>query len=926
MQFKRSLLSVALASALQTIALGAQAADETGAQLAAANEAAVTQEQSAEAKQAEADKAAAAKAAEEEQAIETLTVTGIRAGIERAIDAKRNADTLVEAISAEDIGKLPDASIAESIARLPGLTAQRVAGRSSTIQIRGLAEDFGTTLLNGREQVSTGNNRGVEFDQYPAELMSGVVVHKTQDAAMIGQGLSGTVDLQTVRPLAFDDRVMTANARIEKNSNGELNPGYDDMGNRLSFSYIDQFLDHTLGIAVGYAHLDTPSQANRWEAWGYLDYVDVDGVAGNDLLLGGSKSQAASVENIRDGYMAVIEYRPNETYSTGLDLYYSEFETEETLRFMETGLGWSGATGSNPVVEGGVVRSATYTGVRPVLRNDLNTKDDNIFAAGWKNEFHLGEQVTGLIDLSYSKAEQDQMILETYSGLGSSRNAAATDTVNYFQGNDHPSFSYGRDYTDPQAIVLTDPGGWGQDGFIKYPKVEDELKSLRMSAKNVFDDGMFSSLEAGVNYADREKMRASGLEAQLRLKGGSEVAVPSELIESSVDLGFTGIPGILSYNAGNALGLYDFDPLVHPDVANKNWTVNEELTTMYAQLNLDTSLGSLPLHGNIGLQSVHAKQSSDGLSVGFSEADAATPFSGGATYTDYLPSLNLILDLSEDQILRFGVGRQVARPRMDELRANNNYSVDVQKLEWHGEGGNPELKPWEANAADLSYEYYFGDSGYVSVAAFYKDLRTYIYKQTVAYDFSGFDTGDLLPANIPISDIGTFTRPENGEGGSLSGFETSVSLPFSLMADALDGFGLQASYSHFNSSISPQGPDNPDEPLPGLSDNVSNITLYYEAYGFSARISQRHRSPFLGEVQGFGGDRSKRFVDEESVVDAQLGYAFGEGSGLDGLSLLIQAYNLTDEPYREYDADKGDLPRVHNEYGRTLIAGVNYRF
>ena len=150
--------------------------------------------------------------------LDTVQVTGIRRGIESAIAVKQDATSVVEAISAEDIGKLPDVSIAESISRLPGLAAQRVAGRAQVISVRGLSPDFATTLLNGREVVSTGDNRGVEFDQYPSELVNGVTVYKTPDAALVGQGLSGTIDMQTARPLSFGERVIAVSGRYQKSS------------------------------------------------------------------------------------------------------------------------------------------------------------------------------------------------------------------------------------------------------------------------------------------------------------------------------------------------------------------------------------------------------------------------------------------------------------------------------------------------------------------------------------------------------------------------------------------------------------------------------------------------------------------------------------------------------------------------------------
>ena len=304
LKLERNLLSVALASATLMIATSAhaQSVDPTTTEQAAAQaaqasaQAAEAEKRAAEARARAADAEAAADEARTRSAtdLDGVVVTGIRRGIENAIETKRTSSSIVESISAEDIGKLPDLSIAESIARLPGLTAQRVAGRASTISIRGLAENFGTTLLNGREQVSVGHNRGVEFDQYPSELISAVTVYKTPDASLVGQGLSGTVDLQTVRPLAFPDRVISLNVRGEKNSLGELNDGYDDTGYRISGSYIDQFADDTIGVAIGYARMDSPGQAERWESWGY---PSDNGGAPGSFLIGGSKSQASSVEN-----------------------------------------------------------------------------------------------------------------------------------------------------------------------------------------------------------------------------------------------------------------------------------------------------------------------------------------------------------------------------------------------------------------------------------------------------------------------------------------------------------------------------------------------------------------------------------------------------------------------------------------------------
>src|SRR5690606_24279112 len=204
---------------------------------------------------------------DEQEAVELdrVQVTGIRSSIERSIDTKQTSTSIVEAISAEDIGKLPDSSIAESIARLPGLTAQRGRGRATPLDTRGCAGACSTATLSGREQASTSDNRGVEFDQYPSELMSQVVVYKTPDAALVGQGLSGTVDLQTVRPLSFDERVISVNARYDQNKIRDQK----ENGYRVSATWIDQFADDRFGVMVALSKMDSPQPGFQNETWGY---------------------------------------------------------------------------------------------------------------------------------------------------------------------------------------------------------------------------------------------------------------------------------------------------------------------------------------------------------------------------------------------------------------------------------------------------------------------------------------------------------------------------------------------------------------------------------------------------------------------------------------------------------------------------------
>ncbi|MCY4744162.1 TonB-dependent receptor [Pelomonas sp. UHG3] len=871
------------------------------------------------------------------QQLETVTVTGIRKGIEAAISVKRNSDSIVEAISAEDIGKLPDSSIAESIARLPGLTAQRVNGRAQEVQIRGLAGQFATTLLNGREQVSTGDNRSAEFDQYPSELLSGVTIYKTPDAALVGQGLSGTIDLQTVRPLNFASRAMALNLRAEKNSLGRLNPGAaSDKGSRFSFSYIDQFADRTVGVALGYARLDSPNQNNYFRNWGYptgngavgaTTYTDV-------RLPGGVQLRNESASQKRNGLMGVVQWKPSKDFETIVDAYHSTYERIALQRGFEAGLAWSGAQLVNPVVEGatqtgpnaykgGVLTKADYVGVKPVLRHDANDRDDTITALGWNSKLVLSPALTLVGDLSWSKAKRQESIMELYAGTGAG-GSGATDTfkVSLPVGGGLPTISAGLNYADPSLIKLVDAGGWGQAGYLKKPEVKDEIKSAKLSGKYSQELLFFSGIEGGVNITQREKSR-NVPEWFLDLKT-SPTTIPANMLFASNSMAYAGLGDFISYDARAAAAqFYNLRAnLGNKDIINKDWTVKETITTAFVKADIDSELLGMPLRGNLGVQAVNAEQESRAFSI---QGGTTSPTTRGTDYTDWLPSMNLTWQVANNQNVRFGVARQITRPRMDDMRATQSYGVDNTRRIWTGDGGNPELKPWKADAVDLSYEYYFGNKGYVSVAAYYKDLKTYIYKQKLNVNFRE-RFGTLTPPGsvTPASDIGEYETQANGQGGSMSGAELAVSVPLQIVAPILDGFGVQLSYAYVQSKISPFGPGD-SRPLPGLSPNTYNLTAYYEKYGFSARVSTRIRDGFVGEVTGFGADRTFEYVKKEKVTDLQLGYEF-QGGMAKGLSVLFQINNVGNEPYVEYYNNDLTQTKQYTKYGKTYLFGVNYKF
>ena len=878
---------------------------------------------------------------------ETVTITGIRRGIESAINVKKNSGNIVEAISAEDIGKLPDNSIAESIARLPGLAAQRVAGRAQVISVRGLSPDFATTLLNGRELVSTGDNRSVEFDQYPSELLSGVVIFKTPDASLVGQGLSGTIDMQTIRPLNFSSRQVAVNGRVTRNSLGSA-AGSSADGNRLSVSYVDQFAGRTVGLVIGYAHQETPvqeEQVGAYEPWKQVDGSNTNrpGLANGTWITDGIKALRRTGKSTRDGVMATIEFRPFKEWTSTLDLFASTAKETATANQWEVNLQYNGnfpcnpaCTFSNPVVNGNsTVTSANISGVYPLVRGMYNERKDTISAYGWNNRFKLGD-VSMAADLSYSVAKRDELSLENNTQLVP---APAYDNLTLrFRSDDFSTMTPGRAYNDPTKLFLRNTI-YGS-GYGKVPSVKDELSGFRVSGNLPLPAAVSSfmpDIDFGLNYADRSKKKRQP-EGNINVGAQGDTAIASDLQRGFVDLGFAGVGSIPAWNVPGAVARYmTFAP---SDTANyliaKAWDVKEKITTLYAKANFDTQFGTVPMRGDFGLQAQRVDQSSNSNYFDGSAAPGSQvkPVSDGKTYTDVLPSLNLAFNLGSDQTLRFGAAKQVARPKVDQLRAGIDFGINEATGRPGASGGNPKVDPWRADALDVSYEKYFGTRAYVAAAGYYKKLKSYIYTQTNDnYDFSKFVAGYVPRPGMgfpPAQTVGSFTAPFNGQGGKLSGVELTASLPLDLMTPALRGFGVIASSSFNSSSIKVRDPESANSvgggpiDLPGLSKRVFSLTAYYESGGFEARVSQRRRSDFIGEIGNFDGARTLRYVVGENITDLQFGYNFTSGPAK-GLGLLAQVNNVTDEAYRTYAGSK-DRPLEHNKWGRTILLGANYKF
>ena len=399
-------LAVMLGSAAPALA---QEAPATTAEQAQAAQAAAAQAQAA----AQSAQDAAANPQTTDQPQSSIVVTGFRASLRSATAKKKNSETVVELVSAEDIGKLPDNSIGELIARLPGIAAQRSNGRANIISIRGFGPDFSTTTLNGRQQTTTNDSRAVEFDQYPSEILAGVDVYKTAEADHTAGGLVGSIDLRTIRPLDYGHRVVAVGVRGAY-LDQKLLPGTKKTGGRVFGTFVDQFAHDTIGVALSAAYTNEPYTTKDWNAWGYTGYPD--GSQG----MQGVKSWYESDRLKRLGTTATVQARVSDNLTMSFDGLYSHYTENVDQKGFEMPFVCGGGCGHDAILDftssNGLVTDATIAGT-PVIENYATDHRANQYALGWNTVWDGHDGWRAMADLSWSRTNRTEHHIETTAGL-----------------------------------------------------------------------------------------------------------------------------------------------------------------------------------------------------------------------------------------------------------------------------------------------------------------------------------------------------------------------------------------------------------------------------------------------------------------------------------------------------------------------------
>ncbi len=900
-----------------------------------------------------------------------IVVTGLRASLERAQALKRNNSSVVEAVSAEDIGKLPQSSIADSLGRLAGLAGERRSGRVSGISVRGFREDFVGTTLNGRELIGIGDNRGVEYDLYPAEIVGAAVVYKTPDAGLTAMGVGGTVDIRTVRPLERR-RALIANGTFEQNGMKSKNPDFKDNGYRFALSYNDKFANDTIGIALTAATTSSPTQDEFFSVWGYDAGAITSGANAGKFVPAGIDISSRSRVLKRDTLAGVLQFQPTDRFTATFDALYINFSDRGISRGFIEALPVA-ANGSTVIsANDTAVTSARTTGFNSVIRTDPLDKKGDLTVFGGNIAYKATSNIDLALDVSHAKSTKSDTRAESYAGLGRAglatqgpnnlRTWTYTDRGLLFSNNSQT-------FDDYNVVKLAGPQSWGgslapigelntaaaraagigfaqaQDGFINTALFDEYLDAARFETNIRFDDSFVKSISVAVRYSDHKKSKVNRGFFLTASTYPSDGPVPDSARRGVADLGWVGLGNVVAYDA---LDLIDSDfyrrwdaGALEPDRLGDTYTIREKVWQPSVKAEFESDMDAVRIFGNVGVQGVFTKQRGTGFNalIGSNLRVQSTPVTDGATYSKFLPSLNLNFDLGSGNTVRFALAKVISRPRIDFLNPGSsvrfrNNEANVRNTDpglgpWVSTSGNARLRPYEANQADLSYEYYFASNGFISASAFYKDLRNWNVATTTVRDFTQFYipgyhqavSSDGLTVYTPATFQGLNTTFTDGLKGDVKGIELQASLPFGHFIDALEGFGLVGGAAFTKGKL-----DNGSQ-IPGLSTRVFQGTAYFEKAGFSARLSANNRSKWLSEDRGGSNTISPVNRSGQTLVDAQIGFDF-VNTGIDylsGLRVSVQAQNLTNQRDNYVDSVSGLVTR-NETFGRNYLLNLTYSF
>lgn len=845
--------------------------------------------------------------------LDTVSVVGIRASLEKSLDTKRNNVTISEAITAEDIGKFPSTNVAEALSQLPGISLDRRFGQGERVSIDGTDPSLNLSFLDGHPVAQAiwlygeQPNRGFDYTLLSPLILGRMEVIKSSEARLTEGSLGGTILMHTRQPL--DMRANEVAASVGYSYSDQASKGKPN----ASAIYSWKNNDETFGVNVAAQHYEERVDRQGMEVFGYAKastFTNAPGVDPNADVPNSVNAAWFQQDRKRDSAVVNLQFKPSEELEFNLSGLYIKENFDNYNQSMYSFLTWNpgtvGAVNQLGDVRNGVVNSghsnASATANSGTVIYDNNVRESEVTTKGldlrgaWKGD---GWGISGQVGQSKSENKDlAQYFIEPFYNGGFSWNLDKGITFDNAEAARNPA-NWGS------------AGGWFGNNGIFSTDSKDTYAQLDF---NVQFDSIFNQLQFGVRHGKHEES------FDLNVYGGVR---PGTL----ADVGTIGLTDIQGFSDGhgrhvqvgrdNVLNWVKGSPLdyANPDPAsylNNSWALEQTNNAAYAQLNFSNG----PVRGNVGVRYVDSKTAGSGFVYGGTPTltDLDSKWQTQTRKEDFLlPSVNLVYDTSSDWVFRFGASKVIAWAPYNQM-VNNTFLNDTTLT---GSGGNAALSPYESWNYNLSAEYYFAPQSVVAWSLFYKKIDNYIDTSAVTerqYN-SIRDTSPATWANI----VGTngcaadgycdysIQRPRNAGSGHIKGFNISFQQPFGE-----SGFGLTANYTYAN------GENNSGDPLPYQSRNSIALSPYFEKGPINARLTYNWRDSYL--AGGYVAGSAPASVDDYAELGASFGYTFTEN-----WSLTLDAQNLLNEEYFQYLGDKDHLASRYKS-GRRYMATVHFKF
>lgn len=870
--------------------------------------------------------------------IDEVVVTGIRRSLMTSAAIKMESDVVVDAITAEDIGKFPDQNIAESLQRITGVTIDRSGGEGQLLTVRGMGPEFNSTLLNGRTLATTSGGRAFSFDIMPSELISGAEVYKTQSAELKEGAIGATVNLTTLRPFSIPGfQALTSASALYDGMTEEVKPQFSGL-------ISNTFADDTFGALASFAYYDRESRYDQANTASYFKTTDdLDGQNYGQVYFPRNYDQIAQTETReRISGSLVLQFRPSESLELTADALYSHRNV--TYRQDVFPHWFTTDTIRNPVLDENhtVVRGDFEGGsIESLVRQ--SDADDELWVAGLNASWQPTASWSVTADLSYSTAESDP-------GKGYSDTVVGRPgryTYDRSSGDLLPTMGFpDGDTLDPNGLFA----GWSS---LQGTRVEDEVlegkidNSFKLDAAGPLQEirfgGFYSDRTLGTTWGETEypmpwtfgdnvphiPMPASlfsTYHAHGFLSGGSGQATQQWLTYNSDALQAF----LTSETAVSQITDPDAQAAVRDIIARNGgfnmvpdpaaYEVTEKVSSLYADARLSGDIGSMPWSVVLGLRYAHTESTSAGRQVALLdlmpdptrpgevraiESDDYVPIEVGHSYDDLLPSINAKLELRDGLLARLGWSKSLTRPELDQMSPLTSYGGGpIDQLT--GSGSNPLLQPYKSNNLDLSLEWYYQEGGYVALAGFRKEVDGYLGTAEVHESVT-------VPSGTYEYEI---SRPVNLDSTEIKGLEFAVQHMFTYLPSPFDGFGAAANITSVDSSTSSDVVGQ-RLPLIGLSDS-KNFILFYEKGPLQLRVAYNNRDRFLQSKPTTL--RDGHYVADYYQVDVGGSYAINET-----LTVVFEGINVTNELYIK-NAELANQTLEVTETGPRYSLGVRAKF